>query len=181
MKRMLATKFIDWIKKAFQSILIQTNGDDINVEIPGTLTADKNAQFPQGITTNGNSVLGDEQITYDIDGGIIDGIEGSVFVYSHGKSYSNVQGCLKNDSGTTITAGTTLSTLSNKYLHDAILNGIDIGFDHILGKIKGGPWAWLTMTADGSDNVLFSLNVDLPADALIYFTNCVDVGDYNLV
>jgi hypothetical protein len=40
MKRMLAQKFIDWIKKAFQSILIQINGDDINVEIPGNLIVD---------------------------------------------------------------------------------------------------------------------------------------------
>ena len=176
---MLAQKFIDWIKKAFQSILIQINGDDINVEIPGTLTAGKNAQFPQGITTNGNSVLGDEQFTYDIEGDIVDG---SLFVYSHGNSYSNVRGLFKNSSPTPIEAGTTLTTLSNKYLHDAVLNGIDIGFDHILGKIYDGSWAWLTMSADpGSDEVLFSLNVDLPAGAVIYFTNCVYLANHDLV
>ena len=178
MLRMLAQKFIDWIKKAFQSILIQINGDDINVEIPGTLTADENAQFPKGITTNGNSVLGDEQVTYDIGA---DAIDGSLAVYSHGKSYSNVQGYYKNSLTTPLTAGTTISILSDKDLHDAILNGINIGFDHILGKIKGGSWAWLTMTANGSDEVLFSLNVDLPTGAHIYFTNCVDVGYYDLV
>ena len=174
---MLAQKFIDWIKKAFQSILIQINGDDINVEIPGTLTADENAQFPKGITTNGNSVLGDEQITYDIEPDVIDG---ALFVYSHGKSYSNVHGFLKNND-TPVAAGTTLATLHNKYLHDAVLNGVNIGFDHILGKIYGGSWAWLTMTANGSDEVLFSLNVDLPTGAHIYFTNCVEVGYYDLV
>lgn len=180
MLRMLAQKFIDWIKKAFQSILIQINGDDINVEIPGTLTADENAQFPRGITTKGNSVLGDEQITYEIEAIEIDG---TLNVYSHGSSYSNVRGFFKNNSQATIAAGAILATGVNyKYLHDAILNGTEIGFDHILGKIKGGSWAWLTMSAsNGSNDVFFSLNVDLPAEALIYFTNCVYLGDYSLV
>jgi hypothetical protein len=34
---------------------------------------------------------------------------------------------------------------------------------------------------DGSNNVFFSLNVDLPVGAIIYFTNCVYAGDYGLV
>jgi hypothetical protein len=165
MKRMLAQKFIDWIKKAFQSILIQINGDDINVEIPGTLTADE---------------FGAEKPTYYAEPTSED--TGELTIFSHGNSYSFVSGFLEVDnSTTTIQAGTTLFRIQDETLHNAILNDDNVGFDHILGKIKGGPWAWLTMTADGSDNVLFSLNVDLPADALIYFTNCVDVGDYNLV
>jgi hypothetical protein len=152
MKRMLATKFIDWIKKAFQSILIQTNGNDINVEIPGTLTAnalDENPDYCGAIFQPINGV-GDFEVASNLHVSNLGTIARGYFTVKAGR---------------TIAAGTAIYQTSGQALHDAILDddAEAMPYTHLLCKVKGGSIFWLTMTADGSDNVLLSANIELTA------------------
>ena len=182
MKRMLAQKFIDYVKKLFEKIEFVGSylvlHDNVNINghtIYDVDEIDTNSIEPMGDSINLGPITKltanalNENPAYC--GAIFQPInKPSDFEASSSIHASNLgtiaRGYFKVKAGRTIAAGTAIYYQTGaQALHDAILagNADAMPYTHLLCKVKGGSIFWLTMTAHGSNDVFLNANIELTA------------------
>ena len=180
MKRMLAQKFIDWVKGLFgkigsdaDDIELYTNVQANNHNIYGVDELDTNSILPNGDSIELGTI---SKLTANaLDENIAHG--GAIFQPINKETYFEVSSNLHaSNLGTiargyfkvkaaSIDAGTHIYQTSGQALHDAILAGDTdaMPYTHLLCKVKGGAIFWLSMSATGDTNVVLKPNITLTA------------------
>ena len=195
MKRMLAQKFIDYVKNLFGKIGINEASlslrSDVNLEGYNLCNVEEintNSIVPADDNDNANIYLGTiNTLTANAlnenpqhCGAIFQPINKETdFEVASNLHASNLgtiaRGYFKVKAGRTIAAGTAIYQTSGQALHDAILAGDadDMPYTHLLCKVKGGAFFWLTMNANDSDHVTLSSNIELTAGMDCYVISAV--------
>lgn len=182
MKRMLAQKFIDYVKNLFEKIdireddlVLHTDVDINNYDLVniGEIYADSIQPTADAIDLGPISKLTANALDENPDycGAIFQPInKASDFEVSSNLHASNLgtiaRGYFKVKAGRTIAAGAAIYYQTGaQALHDAILAGDAnaLPYTHLLCKVKGGSIFWLTMTAHGSNDVFLNANIELTA------------------
>jgi hypothetical protein len=193
MKRMLEDELIDWTKEISSQVKLDDNGLTINANTrfagPSiSLIGSEIILFDGYICDNGDNAIidGEGNINAkvlkadsldenpDYCGAVFNPIDSTLFEKSSDIHASNLgtiaRGFFKIATGKSVTAGTNIYQTHGQALHDAILAGDEsaMPYTHLLCKVKGGSIFWLSMTADGSNNVMLSPNIDLAAGSDCY-------------
>jgi hypothetical protein len=192
MKRMLAQKFIDYLKSLTKNIkkgedvvflgfdFLKSEDGVINIYDPqqnllAVIDYEHSTfemvdyEFKDAFMTGNTKII---NLVEDIEscGAIFEPInketDFEVCSNLHASNLGTIaRGYFKVKAGRTIAPGTAIYQTSGQALHDAISAGDAnaMPYTHLFCMVKDGPIFWLTMTASSSNRVLLSANIELSA------------------